>query len=206
MPITQSREYRDINALKAIESKDSTITTEPSYVVEGYAATFDSYPLYTDERGNTYSELIDRAAFNGTDTSDVIMQYDHAGMVMARTANNTLDLTVDDHGLKVRADLGSTAQSRELYEAIASGLITKMSFAFTVDDDDYDDDTNTRNIRHIKKLYDVSAVSYPANPGTEIGLSARDVIDGLIDGKKQERLKAEQAIKKLMLKIKIMEA
>ena len=163
---------------------------EDSYIVEGYATTFEPYVLFTDEAGTNYSEQIDQKAFDGADMSDVIFLYNHEGRVFARQKNNSLELNVDEHGLKVRADLGKTEGGRQLYEEIKAGLIDQMSFAFTVDADAYDKKTHTRTIQRIRKLYDVSAVSIPANPGTEI--SARSWFDGVIEQERAERLEAEK--------------
>lgn len=125
-------------------------------------------------------------------------------MVYARNKNNTLQLSVDEHGLKVDAYLGSTEDSRRMYEAIAAGLVDQMSFAFTVDDEDYDRNTRTRTIKHIRKLYDVSAVSIPANPGTEI--SARSAFEGYIEAEHLEEMEAEKREKqKQRLRILTME-
>lgn len=181
MPICKEREYRTMAV---------TLPNEEEYIVEGYATTFDDpYVLFSDGDRN-FSEVVDRHALEGTDISDVIFQYDHSGMVYARTKNDTLQLSTDEHGLKIRADLGSTEASRQMYEAISAGLVDQMSFAFVVDGEDYDKNTRTRTITHIKKLYDVSAVSIPANPGTEI--SARSAFEGYIEAERLEELEAEK--------------
>lgn len=181
MPICKEREYRTMAV---------TLPSDVEYIVEGYATTFDDpYVLFSDG-DRDFSEVVDRHALEGTDISDVIFQYDHSGMVYARTKNDTLQLSTDEHGLKIRADLGSTAASRQMYEAISAGLVDQMSFAFVVDDEDYDKNTRTRTITHIKKLYDVSAVSIPANPGTEI--SARSAFEGYIEAERLEELEAEK--------------
>lgn len=181
MPICKEREYRTMAV---------TLPNEEEYIVEGYATTFDDpYVLFSDG-DRDFSEVVDRHALEGTDISDVIFQYDHSGMVYARTKNETLQLSTDEHGLKIRADLGSTEASRQMYEAISAGLVDQMSFAFVVDGEDYDKNTRTRTITHIKKLYDVSAVSIPANPGTEI--SARSAFEGYIEAERLEELEAEK--------------
>ena len=184
MPVCKDREYR-MMAAPMLPSE-----SENEYRVEGYATTFnDPYVLFSDG-DRDFLESVDNHAFDGTDMRDVIFQFDHAGMVYARNKNGTLQLSVDEHGLKVNADLSSTEDSRRMYEAIASGLVDQMSFAFVVDDEEYDKDTRTRTIRHIKKLYDVSAVSIPANPGTEI--SARSAFEGYIEAERLEQLEAEK--------------
>lgn len=178
--IKSDREYRKAGPFDAGEN----------YTVEGYASTFDPYVLFTSEDGTNYSEKIDRSAFDKADMSDVIFLYNHEGRVYARQKNNSLELSVDDHGLKVRADLSATEGGRQLYEEIKAGLIDQMSFAFTVEEDSYAKDTHTRTISRIRKVYDVSAVSIPANPSTEI--SARSYFDGVIEAERAERLAAEK--------------
>lgn len=182
---------------------------EERMIVTGYASTFDDpYMLY---RGEDYEiwEVVDRSAFSETDMDDVIMQYDHQGRVFARKRNNTLMIDPDDKGLFIRANLGGTDIGRELYQEIKGGYTDRMSFGFTVAEDnkvieeDKDGFTKvTRTILKVGKLYDVSAVSLPANPGTSI--SAR-FLDGAIEEIKAERLKAqklEEERKALMERVK----
>ena len=193
MPIKENREYRSME-LRAAQTEDK------DFVVDGYATTFDSpYLLYTDGKYQVW-EQVDRNAFRDTDQSDVIFQYDHAGMVYARTRNKTLQLSEDDHGLKVMADLGSTEASRGIWEAINTGLIDRMSFAFTVTGDRYEEeelengDTKIlRTITKIGKLYDVSAVSFPANEQTSISAArTKELCDGEIAKIEAERLHAQE--------------
>ena len=160
--------------------------------VEGYATTFDDPYVLWEYDGVQYKEVIDRHALDGADLSDVIMQYDHGGRVFARTGkSNTLLIEPQEHGLFMAADLSKTEQARSMHEDIAAGLVTKMSWAFTVQEDSYDRDTHTRRILKIRKVYDVSAVSFPANPSTDI--SARSWLDGVIEAEKAERLAAQAA-------------
>ncbi len=147
--------------------------------------------------GIKYYEKIDRNALEGADISDVIMQYDHQGKVLARLSNSTLGLEVDDKGLFIYADLSKSQEARELYEEIKNGLVTKMSWAFTVADEEYDKETRTRIIKRIKKVYDVSAVSIPANDGTII--SARSFINGVIEKEQQELLERRKKKIKLLI-------
>lgn len=194
MPINTEREYRSAEAFNV---------SEDSYIVEGYASTFEPYVMFSDGE-NDYSERIDPRAFDEANMTDVIMQYDHGGRVFARQKNGTLQLSVDDHGLKVRADLSKTEEARKLYEDIKAGMISEMSFAFTVDKDHYEKDTRTRVVDRIKRVYDVSAVSIPANPGTTI--AARNYFDGVIEAERAERHAAAERerktkILKLMLEV-----
>lgn len=162
--------------------------------VEGMATTFnDPYLLYEND-GIKYFEVIDRDALAEADVSDVIMQYNHEGKVLARQSNKTLGIESTEKGLFIFADLSKSRAAKDLYEEIANGLITKMSWAFVVGEDSYNKDTRTRTITRIKKVYDISAVSYPANNGTEI--SARSWVDGVIETEKQELLERQLAIAK----------
>lgn len=143
---------------------------DSNYYVEGYASTFnDPYVLWRDPwTGTEYKEVIDPDAFRDADMSDVIMQYDHNGHVYARMSNGTLVVEPDEHGLFVAADLSRASSARQMYEEIESGLCTRMSWAFTVAEDSYDRETHTTRILRVKKVFDVSAVSLPADPNTEI--------------------------------------
>ena len=200
---SKAREYRTMDL--HIEKREEG--DEPSFFVEGYASTFEPYVLFRDE-GVDYSEQIDPNAFDGADMTDVVFRVDHEGKVFARTSAGTLTLDVDEHGLHNRADLSKTQKARELYEDIAAGNYPQMSFAFTVAEDHYDRATHTRVITRIDKVYDVSPVSFPANPGTELSVSTRDYFNGVIEMEKAERLDAERrakAKKRLELKLKMME-
>ena len=195
------REIRKCAEFRAMDDADS-------YVVEGYATTFGQpYTLYSDGYYEL-REVVDSHAFDKTDMSDVIMQYDHEGRVFARNRNKTLDLTTDEHGLKITANLGGTDIGRQLYQEIKGGYTDRMSFAFTVSDDKRERETIdgkivvTRRILGFRKLYDVSAVSTPANNSTSI--SARSFVDGVIAELEAERLSAlEYSKRKLALKIKL---
>ena len=184
------REYRNFTI--NIEERDD------EKIVKGYATTFDqAYTLYED---SDYSirEVVDPNAFEGADMTDVIMQYNHEGRVFARISNGTLKLATNEEGLEIEADLGGTEIGRNLYEEIAGGYTNKMSMGFKVDrskdiwtKDVVDGKTvEERRIMSITKLYDVSAVSIPANDATSI--SVRALVDGEIEKLRAERLEAEQ--------------
>lgn len=112
---------------------------------------FDEPYLLYEIDGIKYYEKIDRNALEGADISDVIMQYDHQGKVLARLSNGTLGIEPTEKGLFIYADLSKSQEARELYEEIKNGLVTKMSWAFTVADEEYDKETRTRIIKRIKK-------------------------------------------------------
>lgn len=193
MPIKQEREYRALAAPLSAQQAAKRIDTD--YYVEGYATTFDKPYLLYELDGVKFYERIDAHALDGADMSDVIMQYDHEGRVFARQSNKTLILVPDHKGLLVAADLGRTDLARGLYQDIEAGMITKMSWAFTVKEDTYDRATHTRTILKIKKVYDVSAVSIPANGDTEI--SARNFAHRSYEAEKQELLKRRVQLLKI---------
>lgn len=186
------RQYRTLTAqLAPVKRADDGSGEAPKkrfdtdYYVEGYASTFnDPYMLFKDWNGNEYYEVISPDAFSDADMSDVIMQYDHEGRVYARNSNGTLIVEPDEHGLFIAADLSRSQSARDLYEEIAAGLITRMSWAFTVAADEFDRETRTTTITRVKKVFDVSAVSLPADPNTEI--SARNLLNGEIEQTRKE--------------------
>jgi len=187
--IRENREYRNFPMVEVRKEGEN----EPSFLVEGYASTFETYVLFEDE-GIEYKERILPEAFEDCDMSDVIFLKDHEGTVFARTKNNTLTLEVDENGLLTKTDLSKTSASREMFEEISTGMYSQMSFAFIVDDDEYNTTEHLRTIRHIKKIFDVSAVSFPANPTTDISVATRSRFDGFIEQEKAERLAREQEI------------
>lgn len=193
MPKKNEREYRSM----------SLMAPSTEYRAEGYATTYsDPYLLFRMDDVDYFEEVAPNAIDEKTDMSDVIFQFDHEGMVYARMSNGTLSLSNDEHGLKVDVDLSKTTDARNMYENIASGMVKEMSWAFTVDGQTYDKETHTRKITHIRKIYDVSAVSIPANPNTEI-MAARSFIDGEIEKeiKEFEMREAKKAKLRLLLEL-----
>ena len=199
--VKNDREYRNMT-MEVREAVDGDENQKK--IVVGYASTFDEpYKLFSGD-GWEYWETVDRTAFDETDMSDVIMQYDHRGRVFARTRNNTLRVEPDEKGLFIEADLGGTEIGRELYEEISGGYTDRMSFGFTVTGESEDKEQNdagiwiyTRHITKVGKLYDVSAVSIPANDGTSIAADAvtrsiGDLNDGVIERIQAERLEEEK--------------
>ena len=186
--LNEGRQYRDID-LGSFERRD---LEDGRKVVRGYATTFNQpYELWHED-GYTVLEQVDARAFDEADMDDVIMQYNHEGRVFARMSNGTLALNADERGLAIEADLSGTEIGRQLYEEIEGGYTNKMSFGFTVAEDkrDVTEDHDTgnvtvlRTITRIRKLFDVSAVSLPANPAT--ALSARAYGEGVIAEAKEE--------------------
>ena len=208
MAVKSDREYRNMT----IEIRTAEEPDEQRMIVRGYASTFNEpYTLYESDDWR-FDEVVDSNAFADTDMSDVIMQYDHEGRVFARISNDTLTVAPDERGLLIEADLGGTELGRQLYEEIRGVYTTKMSFGFTVKDDDILDtkaedgrDLTVRTIKSVRKLYDVSAVSLPANDATSI--SVRNLTDGEIERIRAERLDAERIEterRRAMVKVKAM--
>lgn len=208
--LKENRSYRNTQAFEIRIDQDAP----DRKIVRGYATTFNEpYELFQYDDWDGYRvhfmEQVAPEAFDECDMSDVIMQYNHEGRVFARTSNKTLSLRVDAHGLLTEADLGGTEIGRDLYEEIEGGYTNRMSFGFTVAKDsrteDRDDEnkviTITRTITGISKLWDVSAVSIPANDGTEI--SARSYCNGVIAELTEEVRKAE-ATRKQRQRIRIL--
>ena len=214
MPIKAEREYRSLTLAPASED----------YIVEGDFSTYDQpYRLGGYDEPGYHVEIFEqvaRGAFDKTDMSDVIMQYDHQGRVFARMSNKTLEVDLDDTP-HMRAMLGGTEIGKQLYEEIKGGYTTKMSFGFTVTKDRRDRTEEKREdgsiyikvlrtIESIGKLYDVSAVSLPANDQTSIsarafsdGVSA-EVLEEVKKAKAHEaEIKQEEARKRLELKFKL---
>lgn len=184
----QDREYRNME-LRVLDIEDA----DKKYMVEGYASTFDKYLLLTID-GEDYFERIEPTAFDNADLSDVVFRVDHEGPVYARSSAGSVEIWHDEHGLGQRADLGRTQRARDLFADIKVGNYPQMSFAFVVaDDGDYFDmATNTRVITKIDKVFDVSPVSFPANPNTSLSVSTRDYFNGVIEMKRAERLEREK--------------
>lgn len=144
-------------------------------VITGYAVVFEQRTvLYKDPvTGIEYGEIIDRHALDGADMSDVVLRYNHQGHVLARTRNNSLQLSVDNHGLNIRADMSGSDEALRFYKEVKNGLLDKMSFAFQIKEESYDRETNTRRILAISCLRDVSLVDFPAYDQTQVSARSR---------------------------------
>lgn len=195
--LPNERQYRAMVTPLAFVNEGVSKRFDSDYYVEGYASTFNDPYLLSRWGDWEYWEIIDPDAFRDADMSDVIMQYDHTGRVYARMSNHTLLIEPDQHGLFVAADLSKTTLSRQMWEDIDAGLTTRMSWGFTIAPDgiSYVDDESqnrtTATITKVTKVFDVSAVSLPADPNTEI--SARSLLDGVIEKRQAERLLRETA-------------
>ena len=159
--------------------------------IKGYAVVFNSPETYG------YTETIDSHALDDADMSDVVLRYNHEDtfMVLARTRNKSLNLNVDDKGLLMEAKLqDDISQHKDIFNAIKSGLIDKQSFAFTVDEDSYDCDTDTRTILKIGKVYDVSVVDQPFYNATDVSLASAN--DEFMKRREELRKQHEEELEK----------
>lgn len=194
MPMKNDREYRNFE-VRALLPEEAG---EDRKVVRGYASTFENaYTLY-DDGEFVIREIMDSHAFDDTDMKDVVMQYDHEGRVFARISNGTLRVAPDELGLAIEADLGGTDLGAQIYQEVQGGYTNKMSVGMKIDKsrDVWTSETlngkqvETRRVMRVSRLYDVSAVSIPANDATSI--SVRALTDGVIERLKAERLEAQK--------------
>lgn len=195
---TKLKNERQIRTLQAF-TPVTTKRIDSDHYAEGYATTYEPYVLWEDEDGPIY-ERFERGCFAQCDFSDIIYQLNHQGTVFARLSNQSLIVEPDDVGLFVAVDLSRTAKAREHYEEIAEGMITKMSWGFALGDHYYDRASRTIVHRTVKKIFDVSGVSIPANQNTEI--NARSWADGVIDLAARSEAELDERRRRLRLKIK----
>jgi HK97 family phage prohead protease len=154
--------------------------TDGKMTLEGYAIVFGQPTLIGDEEYGFYEE-IDRNALQDTLTKDVPMKYNHMDsfLIIARTKNKSLTLSIDNIGLKVHAELLDTHSNQDIYKMVRSGLLDKMSFAFTVDEQTWNKEGKIpkRIITKIARLYDVSVVDTPAYDSTSIYARSLESMD-----------------------------
>lgn len=177
--ISKDREYRSFDYE----------TREEGMIITGVPLLFEVPTVMYEIDGIKYYEVIKRGALDETDISDVVLNIDHVGKPAAKTRNKTLELNITDEGLYIVADLSKNVTGRELFEDIENGFYDKMSFAFTVTEQTYDAETRTREIRKIKSLYDVSAVTKPAY--NETSISVRSYFEAEAEKERTEVRKRE---------------
>lgn len=179
---------------------------ENKMVVEGYAVTFDQETLIGDEE-HGFLETIDRKAFENADISDVPFKYNHTDnhLILARTRNGSLQLEIDEKGLKIRAELINTQSNRDVFKSIEAGLLDKMSFAFTVSGQSWDrsGDIPKRKITAIDRLFDVSVVDLPAYDSTSIAVArSLELADAELKALENAENEAKAEVLRKRLKIK----
>ncbi len=198
---TKFKQEAQTRALTVLSHNPTEKRIDSEHYVEGYAARYEPYVLYYDPDGQPVYERFERGCFDGCDMSDIIYQYDHAGRVFARTSNGSLIVEPDERGLFMAADLSRTAPARDHYDDIAAGMVTKMSWRFRVGEYYYDREARTIVHTKVAKVYDVSAVSIPANDNTEI--NARAWVDGEIAQAARREAELDERRRKLRTKINI---
>ena len=163
-------------------------------------------PIVFDQKTDMgwYEERIDKEALMNTDLRDVRFLIGHnTGMIpLARSRNNnensTMQMTVTDRGMEIRVDLDTenNAEARALYSAVKRGDMSGMSFMFTVDGDSWEDidtDYPKRTIMSIRRVFEVSAVAFPAYEGTDIqAASEGETPDGVRASLESARKRAEE--------------
>lgn len=181
-----------ISELRALDITDE----KDEMIVEGYAAVFE-----TETDLGWCKEVISRDAFNNCNMSDCVLKYNHNDncLILARTRNKSLELTVDSKGLKIRAKLIDTTQNKDIYKMIQSRLLDKMSFAFSVRKQEWDYENDTRRITEISQLFDVSVVDVPAYDTTEIFARSKKEYEEEKEKYRKEKLEKEKL--KLLLRI-----
>lgn len=195
------KETAQTRALAVFSSDQDARRLETEHYVDGYAARYEPYVLYYDEDNQPVYERFEPGCFDNADMSDIIMQYDHRGKVLARNSNGSLVVEATDAGLFFAADLGRTEAARSLYDDIKAGMVTKMSWRFRCGDYYYDAPTRTLVHRTVAKVYDVAPVSIPANDDTEI--NARAWVDGEIAQAARREAELDERRRKLRAKINI---
>lgn len=185
-------------AIKEVRLTEVRALESEEMIIEGYAVVFESPATHYG-----YTEIVDRNAFKISDMQDVCLKYNHddSFLILARTRNQSLQLTVDDKGLKIRANLVDTTQNRDIYKMIQSGLLDKMSFAFTVKKEEWDYDTDTRRILEIDKLYDVSVVDVPFYESTEVYARSEETYEKEKEEYNLRKLEFQKEKMKLLLSL-----
>lgn len=189
--------------LRKIDMQFRAETTEDNKMeIKGYAVVYNSPETYG------YTEIISSGALENTKMDDVVLRYNHndSFIVLARTRNGSLKLNKDEKGLFMNATLQEDiTEHKNIFNAIKSGLIDKQSFAFTVEEDNYDYDTDTRTITKIGKLFDVSVVDQPFYNATDVSIASKN--DDFLKRREELRRKhknnkaLKEAKEKLMKKL-----
>jgi hypothetical protein len=179
--------------------------TEGKMTLEGYAIVFNQETLIGDEDYG-FVEEIDRYALENTLMKDVPMKYNHMDsfLIIARTKNKSLTLSVDNNGLKVHAELLDTQSNQDIYKMVRSGLLDKMSFAFTVEEQSWNKEGKIpkRTITKIGRLYDVSVVDTPAYDSTSIYARSLESMDVELKAMELEEQKKHVDVMKKKIRIK----
>lgn len=194
--MNQMFRHNDYRRLMQVRVLDGLEEHENQMIIEGKAITFDEETVLFEHDGIQYKELIARGALDAADLSNAYLKYNHSSniMAMARTKNKTLQIEIRDDGVWIRAILANTTAGRDLYELVKSGVIDRMSFAFTIKDEHFDQSTHTWTVRKIDKLYDVAAVEIPAYENTVLFARRFDDVEAYRK-REVEALRLEKMVK-----------
>lgn len=209
--MTKDAEFRSCSGLefRSVENEQG------EKIIEGHAAVFNRQTNI----GGFFNEVIDEGAFDKTDLRDVplIVNHDFSKIPLARSrrnnGNSTLTLTIDDKGLAIRAklDVESNADARALYSAVERGDLDGMSFAFSVDGEEWQDlrsDTPTRRIKSVEKVFEISACTFPAYEDTDLhthrGVNALDSAKKALENARAQSVETDNAIEILKIKNQIL--
>lgn len=167
--------------------------------VEGVAAVFDR-----EADIGWFTEKIDRHAFDHTDMSDVVLNFNHDNsLLLAGTRNGSLQLQVTDEGLLQKASIIDTTQGRDVMKLVRSGLISSMSFAFSIAKggeiwETRSDGREYRTITDIDRIYDVSLVTFPAYPQTSAWMRSGDELAEQHKALMEKRAEQDKRLKELL--------
>lgn len=194
--IKKKREFRERRYIDFSLEKREEVNTpdEDFYHIEGKAIAIGEKTLLYDFDGVKYYEIIEPDAFKNTDISDIVLNVDHGNgdYAVARTRNSTLKLDLDSSGGYIHALLSKkNPRCVQFYTDVDEGLLDKMSWAFTIDDEEFDEETNTFHVKSIKKIYDVSAVEFPAYENTTISAQRSQMLVGIEEKRAVALKKAE---------------
>lgn len=192
----QPTKNQKLNRTIELRNAEFSQDEEKRKVLEGYAVVFDKPTVLWECGGIEYKEIIAKEAFDNADLKDVCLKYNHGDSkgILARTRNGSLQLKVDDFGLKFRATLLDTTDANDVYTNVKNGLLDKCSFAFRVEEDAYNQETHTRTISKIKRVYEISVVDIPAYDDTNV--EARSYFDGR--AKEQNASERAKRVKRLI--------
>ncbi|MCU7522510.1 MAG: HK97 family phage prohead protease [Ignavibacteria bacterium] len=162
--------HNDYRRLMEVRALDPDAANPDEMILEGRAIVYDTKTKLFSYGGVDYYEIIEKGALDEADTKDAFFKYNHSDtvMVMARTKNGTLQLDNSSDGVKIKAKLANITAAKDLYTLVKRGDIDKMSFAFTIREESYDEKEHTWKVRKIDKLFDVAAVAMPAYEDTSL--------------------------------------
>ena len=164
-------EHRATKGVEVRQDEEDESTAQP--VIAGYATTYDQpYDMFGGPEKGGWSETVAAGAADRSvkNQDDVYSFFDHSGLPLGRSSAGTLTLESQKLGLwtETAPDMDSP-YSKEIVSRVQRGELDAMSFAFQVLAEDWDDEFTSRTIREVK-LFDVSVVSFPANPHTVAGM------------------------------------